>query len=288
MKQKFNYEETFMGVREKSSTYFRSFKQDYRLRSLVKTVSLSKGKLLDVGCGGGILTEALPYYFPNSTIYGCDISKAAIKYAKKLGSGKVSFEVIKNNKLPYKSNFFDICICFDVLEHVPDVDFFLNEIKKVLKKRGELFLIVPCEGEPFTYTWLFQRIKLGNKLTSRFFGHIHPEFTHKYMENILKKHGFKIEKKTYSEHFFYQLLHLMTFFGPKLILELFLGRNKASEYTNSSLISHPKNKKDALFVIRNFWYLIFNLVMYYPMNWETILLKNMRLSAWKIHILARK
>lgn len=287
--KKFDYEEVFMGVREqRSNSFFRSFKQDYRLRSLVKNISLNSGKMLDIGCGGGVLTESLPYYFPKAYIYGCDVSKTAIFYAKKLGSGKVTFNIIKNKKLPYKDSFFDVCICFDVMEHVPDVEFFLREIKRVLKKGGKFFLIVPCEGEPFTYTWFFQKTTIGKNLTYRFFGHIHPEFTHQSVVELLKNNGFIVTKKEYSEHMFYQLLHLLTFFVPKLLLECTLGKKKANQYTNSSLISSPGSNKDPLFTIRNLWYAVFDFFMFYPMNWETVLLRRFPYTAWKLHVLATK
>ncbi len=59
-KPEFNYDEEFMGVREtKPKTYRLSFKEDYRLRSLVKTITLNKGRLLDAGCG----EEWLPKVF---------------------------------------------------------------------------------------------------------------------------------------------------------------------------------------------------------------------------------
>lgn len=290
MKKKiFDYEDGFMGVRgEKPETYFRSFKKDYRLRSLKKAIALSEGKLLDIGCGGGMLTESLPYYYPAVSIYGCDVSKTAIAYAKKFGSGNVKYDSMKNGRLPYKSNFFDVCICFDVLEHVPDVDFFLNEVKRVLKKNGKFFLIVPCEGQKFTYTWLFQRIHIGDNLTFRYLGHIQPEFTHNKVINILQKKGFVVRKKEYSEHIFYQFVQFVVLFLPKILLEVSLGEKKAGEYTNSSLVKSPKSKKDLLFVFRNLWYKIWDFMMFYPMNWETILLKKVPVSAWKLHVLATK
>src|SRR3989344_4360689 len=170
-KRVFNYEETFMGVWEKKpESFLVRFKDDYRLRSLIKTISSGKMRLLDIGSGGGTLTESLPYYFPKAKIYGCDISTSAISYAKKLGSGKVSYGIIKNKKFPYRNSFFDVCICFDVLEHVSDVDFFLREVRRVLKKNGNFFLIVPCEGERFTYTWFFRKLNIGKNLTYRYFG----------------------------------------------------------------------------------------------------------------------
>lgn len=290
MKNKlFDYEDVFMGVRgEKPTTYFRSFKQDYRLRSLVRAIKLSEGKLLDIGCGGGMLTESLPYYFPKGSIFGCDISKTAIKYAEKLGSGKVKYNQIRKNCFPYKDNFFDVCICLDVLEHVPNVNFFLNEVKRVLKKNGKFFLIVPCEGQRFTYTWFFQKTHLGENLTVRYLGHIHPEFTHKRIIALLKKHGFLIQEKAYSEHIFYQLLQFLVLFLPKILLEVFLGKNKANEYTNASLVKAPKNKNDYLLKVRNLWYKIWDFMMFYPMNWETLLLKKIPVTAWKLHIVAKK
>lgn len=287
--QKFNYEEGFMGVREnKPKTYKLSFREDYRLRSLVKTVHISDGNLLDIGCGGGRFTESLPYYFPKTNIFGCDISSMAISYAKKLGSSKVKYGVIKNSKLPYKNNLFDVCICLDVLEHVPNVNFFLSEVKRVLKRDGKFFLIVPCEGEKFTYTWFFQKIHLGQDLTYRYMGHIHPEFTHKSVINILKANEFEIQNTGYSEHALYQLMHLFIYFLPKFLLEVFLGKEKTKEYTNSNLIESPKNNNNPFIIIRKFWFMFFDFMMMYPMYMETVVLNKFPPTAWKIHLLANK
>jgi len=284
----FNYEEEFMGVHgEKQKKYRRTFAQDYRLRSLTQTVKLQKGKLLDIGCGGGLLTESLPYYYPKVNIFGCDVSKTAITYAKKLGSGKVKYAAIAKNKLPYKKGTFDVCICFDVLEHVPNVDFFLKEMRRVLKKNGKAFFIVPCEGEPLTYTWFFQKIGHGQKLTYRYFGHIHPEFTHNYVTNLLIRYGFAIEQKAYSEHIFFQLVFFIIFYLPKWLLRVGFGEKKAKEYTDSGLIRYPKNGGSLLFV-RRIWQSIFYFMIYYPMNFETTILRNWAPTAWKLHILVRK
>lgn len=285
--QAFDYEDVCMGVREeKPTTYLRTFAEDYRLRSLTASVALGKGKLLDIGCGGGMIAESLPYYYPKGNIYGCDVSKTTIVYAIRLGSGKVKYAQIKNKRFPYKDNIFDVCICLDVLEHVPDIDYFLNEAKRVLKKDGKFFLIVPCEGQPFTYTWFFHKIHIGQNLTRRYFGHIHPEFTHKNILTLLEKHGFVIGKITYSEHIFYQLIHFIIFSLPKILLELYFGVKKANEYSNSSLIRFPKSNNDVFMIVRKFWFIFFYFMMRYPMYWETILLSQLSTTAWKLHVLA--
>lgn len=284
--QAFDYEDVCMGVREeKPKTYLRTFAQDYRLRSLTRSVALEKGKILDIGCGGGLIAESLPYYYPKAEIYGCDVSRTAIAYARKLGSGKVKYAVINHRRFPYKDDFFDVCICLDVLEHVPDINFFLKEVKRVLKKDGKFFLIVPCEGQPFTYTWFFNKIRPGQNLTFRQFGHIHPEFTHKSVMRTLEQRGFVIQKLSYSEHVFYQIMHVLLFTVPKAMLEIFLGK-KSDEYTNSSLIRSPKSKSNFFMVIRAVWSKLFYFMMMNPMYWETIALERLPATAWKLHILS--
>ena len=285
----FDYEDVFMGVSDKKpKTYKKTFAEDYRLRSLTTAVKLTHGRILDIGCGGGRIAETLPYYYPKASVYGCDVSKKAIQYAKKLGSGKVTYTHMKSKKLPYKDNFFDVCICLDVLEHVPDVDFFLKEVRRVLKTGGSFFVIVPCEGQPFTYTWVWQKLHLGDQITFRYFGHIHPEFTYQYVQKLLVVHKFLVKETRYSEHWFYQLSHLCIFFLPKLLLEVFLGKKKAHEYDNSSLISKPKTGFNPLISIRAVWFKFFDFMMMYPMSWETILLKRIPFGAWKLHVLAKK
>lgn len=288
MSQEFNYEQNFMGVMEgRSTTYLRTFKDDYRLKRLTEMLKVKRGRILDIGCGGGITTESLQYYYPLMQYFGCDVSKKAIDYAKKFGSGKVKYDIIKNKKLPYKDDFFDACICLDVMEHIPDADFFLKEVRRVLKKDGKFFLLVPCEGQPFTHTWISQKLKWGNKLTFKRYGHIHPEFTHKSVENLLKKHGFRIKDKTYSEHFIFQILSLILYFFPLEIMDMILGKN-AKKYSDSQVIESMfnKNKFDFLFIFRNMW-LFTTRFLRYLTSWELDLMKNSPLTAWKLIVLVQ-
>lgn len=284
-----NYEESFMDViDENSESFLRTFKQDYRLYSLIHSIKLNRGKLLDIGCGGGKLTESLPYYFKNTKIYGCDINHVAIAYAKKLGSGKVKYSVLKNNKFPYRDKFFDVCIALDVLEHVQNVGAFLNEVKRVLKNDGKFFIIVPCEGQPFTYTWLFQKFHFGQNLTYRYFGHIHPEYTHKYMLKLLKKYGFRIEETSYSEHFFYQCIQVLLLFLSKRFLELLVGKKKIAEYTHSSLRRSQKSRFDIIRIIRMCGLGLYDFLRMYLLYWETIFFRKVPFTGWKLHMLVTR
>lgn len=291
MSEDFNYEEVFMGVREKKPTDFkRAFKDDYRLKRLTEMVKKQKGRVLDIGCGGGITTESLQHYYPEMEYYGCDVSKQAIEHARKLGSGKVKYSVIKKKKLPYEDNFFDLCVCFDVMEHVPDVDFFLEEVKRITKPGGKFFLLLPTEGQPLTHTWLWQKIGIGSTMTFRRYGHIHPEFTHKYVLDLLKKHNFSISKKAYSEHFLFQLISVLTYFLPLEIMEKVMGRKNADKYTDSGVIRHRNKRKkgiDWMLYFRYTWLGLIRILRYLTL-WELDAMKNNSFTAWKLIVVARK
>lgn len=290
MAKKFNYEESFMGVfNSKQDSYLRTFSDDYRLKRLTEVIESSqKGNMLDIGCGGGITTESLSYYFPKAKFFGCDVSKEAISYAKKFGSGKVTYSVIRGKKLPYKNNTFTVCVCLDVMEHVPDIDFFLEEVKRILKKNGKFFLLVPTEGQVFTHTWLWQKLHWGNSMTFRRYGHIHPEFTHSHIFKLLKKEGFKIRNVAYSEHFFYQVISVFSYFLPLELLDLFFGK-KAKEYSDSAVIRKGKRRKrfDVLLLLRNTWLLFIKFLRRITL-WELELGKSTPFTAWKVIVLAEK
>ncbi len=274
-----------MGVRSfKPNDYKISFNKDYRLRFLVNNIKAKRGNFLDVGCGGGIFTEAVACYYPKLSIFGYDVSHSAISYAKKFGSGSIKYAPIKNKKLPYKNSFFNYCICFDVLEHVPDIEFFLKEIKRVTVNKGKVYFIIPCEGQAFTYTWIFNRIKRGEDLTYKYMGYIHPEFTYRYVVDALERSGFKVINKWYSEHWFYQISHLVIYFLPKFVLETVLGKRISEEYTNSNIIAKPNNKNKLLMAIRSIWFYFFDFMMMYPMYLETIIFNKIPFGAWKIHL----
>lgn len=289
MSEQFDYNEVPMGVVPKRRRDYRlSFADDYRLKRLTQSVKLNGGRMLDIGCGGGLLTESLVYYYPKTKIYGYDVSNTAIKYAKMFGSGKVKYRIAETKRIPFRDNFFDVCICLDVMEHIPDVDFFLKEVKRILRKDGKFFLAVPCEGQPLTFTWLFQKIKIGNKLTYKNWGHIHPEFTHKYVSELLERYGFTIEKETYSEHLPYQVVNLFTYFWPKEILNLILGKNAAKYYDRGIVKKEMKRerKSDVFDIMRKVWLFMGSIFNGLALSAEVELLKKLPFTAWKIHLLS--
>lgn len=92
---------------------------------------------LEVGCGGGILTEEIARM--GFDVIGIDPSGQSVKIAAGHANAKglnIRYEKGIGEALPYWDSIFDIVFCCDVLEHVHDVPRVISEISRVLKPGG--------------------------------------------------------------------------------------------------------------------------------------------------------
>ena len=98
-------------------------------------------KVLDVGCGGGILTESLAHRGAN--VSGIDMGEAPLAVAKlhSLESGvEVNYQRITAEQLAEQQpESFDIVTCLEMLEHVPDPGSVINACAKLVKPGGHLY-----------------------------------------------------------------------------------------------------------------------------------------------------
>ena len=105
-----------------------------------KSKPLSGIKILDIGCGGGLLSE--PMSRMGASVTGIDASDKNIKIAK-LHSKKNKLKINYLCSSPEKLNIekkFDVILNMEIVEHVEDVDFFLKSCSKLLKKNGLMFV----------------------------------------------------------------------------------------------------------------------------------------------------
>lgn len=108
---------------------------------------LTGQKILDAGCGDGRMSFEISK--KSGEIFGIDYSKKAINFAKILAP-KVKFLVSDIKKTPFATAFFDKIILVEVLEHIPpkEIPSVLKELKRILKKNGEIILTVPTKLRP--------------------------------------------------------------------------------------------------------------------------------------------
>ena len=101
---------------------------------------LSGINILDIGCGGGLLSEPMSRMGANVT--GIDASDKNIKIAKlhsKKNKLKINYLCSSPEKLKIKKKF-DVILNMEIVEHVEDIDFFLKSCSKLLKKNGLMFV----------------------------------------------------------------------------------------------------------------------------------------------------
>ncbi len=94
-------------------------------------------RLLDVGCGGGLLAEL--FARAGFTVTGVDPAPESIATARAHAAASglaIEYEVGAGERLPFPDGAFDHVTCCDVLEHVDDVERVVGEIARVLRPGG--------------------------------------------------------------------------------------------------------------------------------------------------------
>ena len=117
--------------------------QPIRIKYILEVLNrknLNNTKILDVGCGGGLVSEGLSKIGANVT--GIDFIKENINIAKihaKKNNLKINY-VVKNFEKEKITSKYDVIIILEVLEHLSNWEEFLKKIKFNLKKNGVLII----------------------------------------------------------------------------------------------------------------------------------------------------
>ena len=112
--------------------------KNFKLNSTIKP--LTKINILDIGCGGGLLTE--PMCRLGANVVGIDASQKNIDIAKfhaKKNGLKINYLCATPEDLKIKKKF-DVILNMEIVEHVENVNFFLKKSSELLKKNGLMFI----------------------------------------------------------------------------------------------------------------------------------------------------
>ena len=113
-----------------------------RASYISEKLSLENKNVLDVGCGGGLLCEAM--FDQGAIVTGIDAAGPGIEVAKihsqKNNKNIDYFEKTAEELITEKKNYYDVVTCLEVLEHVPDPGHLVKNCVDLLKPDGFLFL----------------------------------------------------------------------------------------------------------------------------------------------------
>ena len=163
----------------------------FKLKS--KKKPLDKINILDIGCGGGLLSEPMTRLGANVT--GIDASSKNIGIAKlhaKKNKLKINYLCSSPEKLKTQKKF-DVILNMEIVEHVEDINFFINSCSKLLKKNGLMFIatlnktlksyVFAIIGAEYVLRWL----PIGTHDWEKF---VRPED----LKKILSKNNLNLEK----------------------------------------------------------------------------------------------
>jgi len=171
-------------------------------------------KLLDVGCGDGRFAAFLSESIGIAEVCGVDISESAVSEARKRGISAVKADLDRDG-LPFPDEQFDAVLAGEVIEHVYDPDFFLSELRRILRVNGLLVLSTPNLAalhnrislllgfEPFCMNPSLRR-PLGHILEMKGHGDLVPSGDHirtmtlRSLVRLLREHRFGIVSITGS------------------------------------------------------------------------------------------
>lgn len=152
----------------------------------------SYNKILDIGCASGTLTKKISEIC-NGQITAIDAYNKAIVHGRKKYP-QINFLVADAHKLPFKSDYFDLIVSYETIEHLVDPLKALKEIHRVLKKDGKTIIAMDSGSLLFRIVWLFWENTKGKIWQG---AHLHP-FHHTELEKVIKKAGFKILNKKFT------------------------------------------------------------------------------------------
>lgn len=171
----------------RAESYTKFDKQGFtRYHRALKLANIQNGaKILDVGCKHAFLCDFLTEKGFDCDYYGVDISEKVIENLKRK---KGSFQVCDVMKgLPFEDGKFDYIFCLELLEHVDNPTFLLNQFKRVLKNDGILLL-----STPNPYNWLYILAELLRFPDTE--GHI-MSFTFQNICRLVDFCGFRVKKR---------------------------------------------------------------------------------------------
>ena len=141
-----------------------------RLQFVERFVVLSGLRVLAVGCGGGILSEALAER--GASVLGIDLAESALQAAEAHRAGQaVEYRLESSRETAARGEVFDVVTCMEMLEHVADPAAVLRDIHALLKPGGWAFFS--------TINRTF-KARLGAVYAAEYLLRLVPQGTHQY------------------------------------------------------------------------------------------------------------
>jgi SAM-dependent methyltransferase len=171
---------------------------------------LRTGRVLDLGCGTGLMLERLQHLDP----VGLDFSPLSLQYCRRRGARHlVRADVVK---LPFASNSMDLVLALDLIEHVKDDAALAAEVHRILRPGGWFMATVPAHQ----WLWSDHDVSL----------HHQRRYSHPGFRRLLTDAGLTPVKYSYAITYTY--LPIVVFRALQRLIHRFRGPEKTRPKTH--------------------------------------------------------
>ncbi len=195
--------------------------------SIIKDYANKKGveRILDVGCGIGIITKKLAESFPIAMIDAIDISEVAIRKAR-INSQGINFFHADGMTYVGKNELYDVILLNNIYEHIENPTGMLKNLKKLLSETGIIIISTPNRyflrnviRKFLGFNIVIPRYHITEYSIGQMYDH------HQYAGlniNFIKTPGFKREKFRYIDFVLYKVIKPIV----EVYLKIVKSRNK--------------------------------------------------------------
>lgn len=171
--------------RERAKSYpFEDPEALIRYKRAIKWMDLSQNvSVREVGCKYSVIRDLLRNKNNKIDYIAIDIDQATLEKIPDYHPGQF-LQHNANNGLPFEDGCADYLVCLEVLEHLENATYFLNETARILKKDGRAIISVP---NPYYWEEMIDNIRRAKDTE----GHI-GSFTYQNMESLARFCGFHI------------------------------------------------------------------------------------------------
>lgn len=140
----------------------------------------SRLRILDIGCGTGAMLDQLSKY---GDVVGADFSQEALKFCRERG---LHTPLVRSDvrRMPFASNTFDVITAMDVVEHIDSDKAAMQEIYRVLRPGGRVFITVPA----YRSLWSEHDEAL----------HHYRRYTAPTVRDLMQRIGLNVERLSYT------------------------------------------------------------------------------------------
>ena len=136
--------------------------------------AMSPERILDIGCGTGVLLNVLGNQFPHAQLTGIDLSSEMLELARKKLGKSVELKQSPAERLPFQQSDFDLIVSTSIFHFIRSPEAALHEMFRVLRPSGQLVITDWC-NDFFTMRMFDLYLRLFNKehhrtYTSKSFG----------------------------------------------------------------------------------------------------------------------